>query len=151
MLRSIAGPMLHVNTFCVVVANGCFGGSDVQRHGTAKKIVGIEVAKHQIGIGHGELRPAASIACRPGFRPGTMRAILPPPAPTSNRSAHEVFTRPHAVETDEPSDPLDIGALGVYGVVMQTEHLADVIEQFGVLTLWRVRAYKVSVKALCHC
>ena len=47
----------------------------------------------------------------------------------------EVFAGPHAVETDEAYDPLHIGALGVYGVVMETEHLADVIEEFWMLTL----------------
>lgn len=33
----------------------------------------------------------------------------------------EVCARPHAVETDESSDPLHIGSLGVNGVVVQTE------------------------------
>jgi hypothetical protein len=61
----------------------------------------------------------------------------------------EVFTRPHAVETDEASDPLDIGALGVDGAVMETEHLADVIESFWTLTMW-CWTYKVSVMVPCH-
>jgi hypothetical protein len=34
------------------------------------------------------------------------------------------------VETGEPYDPLHIGALGVNGVVVETEHLADFIEEF---------------------
>jgi hypothetical protein len=51
----------------------------------------------------------------------------------------EVLARPHAMETDEPYDPIHIGALGVHGVVVETEHLADFIEEFGWLTSRRVR------------
>jgi hypothetical protein len=51
----------------------------------------------------------------------------------------EVFAGPHAVETDESYDPLHIGSLGVNGVVVETEHLADVIEEFWLLTSRRVR------------
>jgi len=39
----------------------------------------------------------------------------------------------HTVETGELYNPLHIGALGVYGVVVETEHLADYIEEF-----WRL-------------
>lgn len=42
----------------------------------------------------------------------------------------EGCTRVHAVETDESYDPLPIGSLGVNGVVVETEHLADFIEEF---------------------
>jgi len=51
----------------------------------------------------------------------------------------KVLARPHAVETDESYDPLRIGSLGVNGVVVQTKHLSDVIEEFWWLTLRRVR------------
>ena len=51
----------------------------------------------------------------------------------------EVFARPHAVEPDEPYDPLHRGALGVDGVVVQTEHLSHVIEAFGLLRSRRGR------------
>ena len=51
----------------------------------------------------------------------------------------EVLARPHAVETDEPYDPIHIGALGVHGVVVETEHLADFIEELGLLTSRRIR------------
>jgi len=51
----------------------------------------------------------------------------------------EVLVRPHAVETDESYNPLDIGALGVNGGVVETEHLADFIEEFGLLPARRVR------------
>jgi hypothetical protein len=44
----------------------------------------------------------------------------------------EVFARPHAVETDASHDPLHRGSLRVHGVVVQTEHLSHVIEEFGV-------------------
>ena len=47
--------------------------------------------------------------------------------------------RLHAVETDEPDDPLHRGALGVIGVVVETEHLLDVTEELGLLTSRRVR------------
>jgi hypothetical protein len=43
------------------------------------------------------------------------------------------------VETGEPYDPLHIGALSVYGVVVETEHLVDFIEEFGWLTSRRVK------------
>jgi len=36
------------------------------------------------------------------------------------------------MEIDEPSAPLPRGALGVHGVVVETEPLADFIEEFGV-------------------
>jgi hypothetical protein len=44
----------------------------------------------------------------------------------------KVFARPHAVETDESYDPLHRGSLCMPGVVVQTEHLSHVIEEFGV-------------------
>jgi hypothetical protein len=40
------------------------------------------------------------------------------------------------VETDKPNDPVHIGSLGVNGVAVQTEHLADLIEEFWVVTFW---------------
>src|SRR5712691_12984687 len=51
----------------------------------------------------------------------------------------KVLARPHAVETGESYDPLHIGSLGVNGVVGQTQHLSDFIEECGVLTARRVR------------
>jgi len=51
----------------------------------------------------------------------------------------EVLTRPHAVEPDEPDDPCHIGSLGMNGVVVPTEHLSHVIEEFGLLTSRRGR------------
>ena len=51
----------------------------------------------------------------------------------------EIFARPHAVETDESDDPLHIGALGVNGVVVETEHLAHFIKEFRWLTSCCVR------------
>jgi len=51
----------------------------------------------------------------------------------------EADAGPHAVEAGESSDPLHIGALGMDGVVMETEHPADVTEQFWKLTWCCVR------------
>jgi hypothetical protein len=51
----------------------------------------------------------------------------------------KVLARPHAVETDEPYDPIHRGALGMNGVVVETEHRADCIAEFGWLTSRRVR------------
>ena len=51
----------------------------------------------------------------------------------------EVLTGPHAVETNKPHDPVHVRSLGVNGVVVQTEHLSDLIEEFGLLTFCRVR------------
>jgi hypothetical protein len=42
----------------------------------------------------------------------------------------EVFARPHAVETDEADDPLHPRALGVHGVVVETEHRSDFSKEF---------------------
>jgi hypothetical protein len=44
-----------------------------------------------------------------------------------------VLTEPHAVETNKPHDPVDIESLGVNGVVVQTEYLSDLIEEFWML------------------
>jgi hypothetical protein len=43
----------------------------------------------------------------------------------------EVFARPQAVATDASDDPRHSGALGVHGVVVQTEPLSHCIEAFG--------------------
>jgi len=51
----------------------------------------------------------------------------------------EVLTGPHAVETNKPHDPVHVGSLGVNGVVVQTEYLSDLIEEFWLLTFCRVR------------
>ena len=50
-----------------------------------------------------------------------------------------VLARPYAVETDEPYDPIPLGALGGHGVVMEAEPLSDFIEEFWWLTSRRVR------------
>ncbi len=62
-------------------------------------------------------------------------------------AGEEVCAGPHTVETSEPYDPLHIGALGVHGVVVATEHLADFIEECWWLTSRHVRHIKVSVMA----
>jgi hypothetical protein len=54
----------------------------------------------------------------------------------------EVRARPQAVETDEPYDALDRGALGVHRVVVETAHLSGYIEACWVLTSRRVRPTK---------
>ena len=51
----------------------------------------------------------------------------------------EVRARLHAVETDEPYDPLHIRVLGEHGVVVETEHRSDVIEESWWLASRRVR------------
>jgi hypothetical protein len=35
------------------------------------------------------------------------------------------------LETGEPSDPPQMGVHAAYGVVMQTDHVADFVEEFG--------------------
>jgi hypothetical protein len=42
--------------------------------------------------------------------------------------------RAHAVEPDEPNNPLHIRALGMNGIVMEAEYSADLIEEFWLLT-----------------
>jgi hypothetical protein len=54
----------------------------------------------------------------------------------------EVLTGPHAVETNKPHDPVHVGSLGVNGVVVQTEYLSDLIEEFWLLTFYQVRHIK---------
>jgi len=49
-------------------------------------------------------------------------------------AGEEVLTRPHAMETNEPHDPIHVRSLGVNGVVMQTEYLSDLLEEFWLLT-----------------
>jgi len=46
----------------------------------------------------------------------------------------EGLTGPHAVETNKPHDPVHVGSLGVNRVVVQTEYLSDLIEEFWLLT-----------------
>jgi hypothetical protein len=58
----------------------------------------------------------------------------------------EVFARPHAVETDEPDDPLHRGALGMNGGVVETEHRADFIADW-VVDFSSCQAYKVFAMA----
>jgi len=55
----------------------------------------------------------------------------------------EVLTGPHAVETNKPHDPVHVGPFGVNGVVVQTEYLSDLIEEFWLLTFFRVRHIKL--------
>ena len=40
----------------------------------------------------------------------------------------EVLAGAHAVETNEPHDPVHVGSFGVNGVVVQAEYLSDLIE-----------------------
>ena len=46
-----------------------------------------------------------------------------------------MLTGPHAVETNKPHDPVHVGSLCVNGIVVQTEYLSDLIEEFWLLTL----------------
>lgn len=54
----------------------------------------------------------------------------------------EVFTGPHVVETNKPNDPVQIGSFGVNRVVVQTEYLSGLIEEFWLLTFCRIRHIK---------
>ena len=54
-------------------------------------------------------------------------------------SGEDLGTRPHAVETGKPYDPLHIGTLGVDRVVVETEHPPDLIEECRLWTSLRVR------------
>jgi hypothetical protein len=53
------------------------------------------------------------------------------------------------VETNKPHDPVHVGSLGVNGVVVQTEYLSDLIEEFWLLTFCRVR-HMLSFKAVAQ-
>ena len=66
----------------------------VEPHRAAEEEVRIEVAEHQVGVGHGRLGAALAVAGRPGLGAGavrpdlerprpSIRAMLPPPAPIS--------------------------------------------------------------------
>jgi len=59
--------------------------------------------------------------------------------------------RSHAVETNKPHDPVHIGSLGVNGVVVQTEYLSDLIEEFWLLTLSKLRPSGRRVEGLTFC
>jgi hypothetical protein len=43
------------------------------------------------------------------------------------------------VKMSKADDPVHIGALGVNGIVVKTEHLSDLLQQFGRLTFGRGR------------
>jgi hypothetical protein len=58
----------------------------------------------------------------------------------------EVLAGPHAVEPDEADDPRPRGAFGVHGGVVEAEHLADFIEEFGLLTSCCVRPIRSPSK-----
>ena len=51
------------------------------------------------------------------------------------------------METDEPYDPIHIGSLGVNGIVVETEHLSDLVEELRSLTSRRVRHDNISIMA----
>jgi hypothetical protein len=57
----------------------------------------------------------------------------------------EIVAGPHAVDTDEPSDPRHRGSLGVHGVGVQTEYLSPLIKKFWLLTFGRARHLVSSV------
>jgi hypothetical protein len=52
------------------------------------------------------------------------------------------------VKPDEPDDPLQIRALGMNGVVVETEHCTDFIEEFWLLTSRRVRHIRAQAGRL---
>ena len=57
----------------------------------------------------------------------------------------ESVAGPHTVETDVAHDPLQVGSLGMNRVVVQAEHLSDLIEKFWRLTAGRARLIMASV------
>ncbi len=59
-----------------------------------------------------------------GVRFKAPTALMQDLTPYLGFGGEEVCAGPHTVETGEPYDPLHIGALGVYGVVVETEHLS---------------------------
>jgi hypothetical protein len=58
----------------------------------------------------------------------------------------EACARSHVVKPDEPHDPVHIGPLGMNGIVMETEDVADFIEQFWLLTSCGVRPMRAPLK-----
>jgi hypothetical protein len=59
----------------------------------------------------------------------------------------EVGAGLHPVEADESSDPLHIGALGMDGVMMETEDPPDILDQGRWRTVWCVSHKKNAVLA----
>jgi hypothetical protein len=57
----------------------------------------------------------------------------------------ESIAGPHAVETALAHDPLQVGSLGMNRVVVQAEHLTDLIEKFWRLPTGRARHIMASV------
>ena len=45
-------------------------------------------------------------------------------------AGQEINARPHVMKMDESNDPLHIGSLAGDGVVLETEHLSNLIEKF---------------------
>ena len=76
-----------------MVVNACFGRCAVERHPSAEKILGIDIAEDQVRVGDGRRRAAVAItrgprhgarrfaALRVNMPPGSTHAMLPPPAP----------------------------------------------------------------------
>ena len=62
-----------------------------------------------------------------------------------------VLTGPHAVETNKAHDPVHVGSLGVNGVVVQTEYLSDLIEEFWLSTLSKPQPFGWGAEGLTFC
>jgi hypothetical protein len=54
----------------------------------------------------------------------------------------EVRARSPTVKADEPHDPVYIGPLGMNGIMVEVEDIADFIEQFWLLTSGGVRSMR---------
>src|SRR5436190_19368501 len=53
--------------------DGSFGSAAVEARATAEKVVRVEEAKHEVGVGHRRLSAAIAIAGRTRLRAGTLR------------------------------------------------------------------------------
>jgi hypothetical protein len=112
----------HRNVECLVGAHGI---------DTARQSIGEDArveehqGRHRLVLGRGSHVSMHGKVCQERF--------------DRRFGGEEVLARPHAMETDEPDDPLYRGALDVHGAVVQTEHLSHVIEEVGLLTCRRVR------------
>ena len=51
----------------------------------------------------------------------------------------QILPAAHLVKMSKADDPVYLGALGVNGIVVETGHLSDLLQQFGRLTFGRGR------------
>ena len=92
-----ASTKLHAQRLGAVLFDGALRGRWVEGDFAAEKIVRVEPAQYEVGVGDRGLRPALAIADRPGVGPGALGAdsedaawVHPSDGPATRADFHEV-------------------------------------------------------------